>query len=544
MGTESDGDVRMNYVVGSGPAGTMCAAALLDAGQPVTMLDVGRSLEPDRLDMVRSLRMHEPQDWATEDVAAIRDIQRQGSSAVDLKRTYGSSFPYALDRLSEIEQVGTKCTISYARGGLSNVWGGGALPFTAEDLAEWPIGLDDLAPFYRSVARLIPIAGAHDDLLKTRPFYGEARPGLHLSQQAEFVYRRLQTNREYLSAHGYTAGVARVSVHSTADHFQDGCRYCSLCLSGCPYGLIYRCDETLQLLRARSLFSYQPGFKVLRIEERNADGIEIVGQNDTGGVRRLRGERVFLACGVLSTIQIVLDSLNVATADLRLPYPPYFLLPMMSLHNTKKPDQEPRHTLAQLFLEVRKPKESLHSMHLSYYSFDELMKSRLRQSLGPLQIMSRPIEAAFLGRLAAVQGFLHADEGGAIAVSYRKSFGHEQGRLRLTGNVHHGASRVIRRLVIDLAKRSRCTGLFPLFPMLTHGKPGDGNHIGGVFPMRVRPQEFETDRLGRLPSFQRCHIVDGSVMTTVPAAPPTYTIMANAYRIGTETADSYGSDGR
>ena len=540
MATGAASDVRMNYVVGSGPAGTMCAAALLEAGEPVTLLDVGRRLEPERFDIVRALQVREPEDWEPEEVAAIRDIQRHGSSAVDLKRTYGSNFPYALDRLSEIEQVGTKCTISFARGGLSNVWGGGVLPFTPDELAEWPIGLEDLAPFYKSVAQLIPVTGEIDDLATTRPFYGEARPALRLSEQAEFVHRRLQTNREYLSAHGYTGGVARLAVHSTADHFEQGCRYCSLCLSGCPYGLIYRCDETLQLLRARNLFKYQSGFKVRRIEEPDADGIVIVGEDDTGAVRRLRGGRVFLACGVLSTVQIVLDSLDIPGADLRLPYPPYFLLPMMSFHNTDRPDQERRHTLAQLFLEVHKPAESSHAMHLSYYSFDQLMKSRLSQILGPLRIMSRPVEAVVLGRLAAVQGFLHGNEGGEISVSYRKSFGHEFGHLRLIGNVHHGASRIIRRLVVDLARRSGRTGLFPIFPMLTQGKPGDGNHIGGVFPMRDRPQRFETDRLGRLQSFRRLHVVDGSVMTTVPAAPPTYTIMANACRIGMETARSSG----
>jgi hypothetical protein len=68
--------------------------------------------------------------------------------------------------------------------------------------------------------------------------------------------------------------------------------------------------------------------------------------------------------------------------------------------------------------------------------------------------------------------------------------------------------------------------------MLTPGIPGDGNHAGAVFPMRDNPGELETDRLGRLTTLKRTHIVDSSVFSTVPAASPTYTIMANAYRIG------------
>ena len=37
----------MHYVIGSGPAGVACSAALLARGDEVTMLDAGLTLEPD-----------------------------------------------------------------------------------------------------------------------------------------------------------------------------------------------------------------------------------------------------------------------------------------------------------------------------------------------------------------------------------------------------------------------------------------------------------------------------------------------------------------
>ena len=78
--------------------------------------------------------------------------------------------------------------------------------------------------------------------------------------------------------------------------------------------------------------------------------------------------------------------------------------------------------------------------------------------------------------------------------------------------------------------------MMPVPLMRILGVPGVGSHSGALFPMRERPNALETDRLGRLPGHPRIHLVDGSVLTTIPAATITYTIMANAHRIGAESA--------
>ena len=64
--------------------------------------------------------------------------------------------------------------------------------------------------------------------------------------------------------------------------------------------------------------------------------------------------------------------------------------------------------------------------------------------------------------------------------------------------------------------------------------PGGGYHSGGTLPMRRIPETFETDTLGRLPSLPGVHVVDASVLPTVPASPTAFTVMANAHRIASE----------
>jgi choline dehydrogenase-like flavoprotein len=90
----------------------------------------------------------------------------------------------------------------------------------------------------------------------------------------------------------------------------------------------------------------------------------------------------------------------------------------------------------------------------------------------------------------------------------------------------------VRRISRKLFKCSKYLRTIPLLPLLQMGKPGEGAHVGGTFPMRHTPGELETDILGRLMGMRRTHIVDASVFPSVPSTTITLSVMANAHRIG------------
>jgi len=95
---------------------------------------------------------------------------------------------------------------------------------------------------------------------------------------------------------------------------------------------------------------------------------------------------------------------------------------------------------------------------------------------------------------------------------------------------------MIRRVLAKLRRHCFQFGAWPLGPMLQVSEPGRGFHSGGSFPMRERPGELETDTLGRLSGWQRTHIVDASVLPDIPATQITFSVMANAHRIGCASA--------
>jgi choline dehydrogenase-like flavoprotein len=54
--------------------------------------------------------------------------------------------------------------------------------------------------------------------------------------------------------------------------------------------------------------------------------------------------------------------------------------------------------------------------------------------------------------------------------------------------------------------------------------------------MRREPGESDTDTLGRPPGWDRVHLIDASVLPSIPATTITLSVMANAHRIATAAA--------
>jgi hypothetical protein len=194
------------------------------------------------------------------------------------------------------------------------------------------------------------------------------------------------------------------------------------------------------------------------------------------------------------------------------------------------------HTLSQIFIELKDLKISNYFIHLQLYTYNDLIRQRLMKILRWFGPFKRLILEFFLGRLIFIQGYLHSNEGESMCVNVTDTDLHDGvWKLNLKGVLPPATRRTIRQVCYKILKSTFCFGAFPLIPFVYFGKPGEGNHIGSVFPMKTLPKNFETDILGRISSLQRVHIVDASVLPELSATTITFTSMANAYRIGTAT---------
>ncbi len=525
----------MYYVIGSGPSGVAAASALLDEGRQVTMLDVGETCEPARLDLARRLAAMPRELWSQADLAEVRGPSYFADPDQPIKRAYGSTFAYALDEMRHDSQDGTRCVQSFARGGLSNVWGAAVLPAHARDLQGWPIGLADLEGGYAAVARWMPIAGEDDGLAADFPFYGPRLPGLRPSRQATAQLTTLTAHRGELRDAGVTFGQSRLAVRSVAGAAGAACQYTGLCLTGCPYFAIWSADHALAGLQRNPNFTYRSGFRVETLRTSDAHGPTIVGSGPGGHDELLPATRVFVACGPIATARMVLHSMARYEHAITLRYQPYFLLPMLAASGTQAVESEALHALAQLFVEINAREISPFTVHLQFYTFNTFVEERLRSMLWALGPLSGLARRRLAGRLVAVQGYLHSSHSDGIAVKARADAAGRRARLELRAS--SPPRDIVNSVVRHLRRHRRRLGATPLPLMLQIGRPGDGNHCGGSFPMQQSPGPLETDALGQLRELPGVHLVDSSVLPSLPATTFTYTVMANAHRIARAVAN-------
>jgi choline dehydrogenase-like flavoprotein len=494
------------------------------------MLDSGLEIEQNRSELVTALSSTQPAQWSASQLSRLKGMAGN-SKGVPLKLLFGSDFPYR-ETENRIPWRATDTGIrpSLALGGLSNVWGGAMLPTRQHDIPDWPIDVASLEPHFRAVTAISGLAAQKDDLESLFPLYCE-RPGtLPSSQQAELLLRNLNRHRKQLRHRGWTFGRSRLAVRGVGGLAGKPCVSCGFCMHGCPYGCIYNSATTVRELQSNPNFRYQRDFLVHSLNEQ-VDQVQVIGRHlATNEPLLSTGSRVYLAAGVIPTAQIVLRSQAAYNRPLSLRDSQYFLAPILMAQATPGVHQEALHTLSQAFIELHRPAISRYGIHLQAYTYSDTIGEAIRQSLGPLSFLAPYLEQ----RMVIIQGYLHSDLSSSINMTLKGDPGGDF--LELEANKNLATPAVVRSVVMEILSQAfRIRGLI-VPPMLQIAEPGRGYHSGGSIPMKHSPGPFESDCLGRPHGWSRIHCVDASSLPSIPSTTITFTVMANAHRIGWEAA--------
>lgn len=502
-----------DIVIGSGPSGVSAAKALLARGRSVVMLDGGKTLE-DQAEAAKSeFAEIGPDAWSPDQRAAYQ--APQFATPAGQARRFGSDFamePAASTLAPDQDWLGLRA--SHAVGGLSNLWGSAILPNRQSDISDWPITIDDLSPHYARVADFMPVSAKSDDLAELFPGFSVAdRTSIPPSPQAAALIKRLDRSKRSLPA-SFHYGASRVAVSAA-------CKRCAMCLHGCPWNLIYSASHTLDTMRGQTGFEYRPGTFIESFEE-TTDGVFL--GTHTGDT--LKADRVFVATGVLETARLVLRSLP-SLGALTLKDSQHGFVPM--LHRwfaPARPDALPTTTLPQAFVEIDDPEVSPHLVHSQIYTWNEHYLRDLMENYGHKIPGSAPLWRILSRRLIVAQMFLHSDHSAQIGLRLNRD-----GKLDAELKENADTAKVFERAKKTLSPAMSKAGLTTLGFATRMGAAGSSFHTGGSLAMAKQPVARQSDVLGRPYGLNRVHIVDASVLPSIPATTITFSVMANAHRI-------------
>jgi choline dehydrogenase-like flavoprotein len=529
-------------VIGSGPAGIACADALLRSGKQVVILDGGHCLEADKAKLLQSLSAYPPGADSDHTRSVLRELRvasaswatsETAGSRLPEKLTYGSDYPYRdSETFTGIGRDQAHLVGSLAVGGLSTVWGASVLPYSLSDLDDWPEGIGSLEPYYREVETSLLYLSASPENHVARflgyQFAANKTP-LRLQAHARDVLIRSRRHSVWLASNGVFIDQAVVAIDASA------CVYCGHCLAGCPWSLINSSTIKLQqMLATHERFRYRPNLIVDHFVE-TPSGVEIYGDDRLTGERHVvRADRCFIAAGAIHSTKIVADSLRIPGTSFVLKDSAYFVVPAVALAAEQRPTGE-MYTLAQLFCEILDPEISKRIVHLQIYGQSEFLTREIEDKLPAWLPMRRQAVSLVSSRTLILQMFLHSDE--SAQARLRLVTDARRSRFVATVEPNPRAEWVFGRMMRKLIRLAPRTGMLPLILLAKHAPFGRSFHFGGSLPMRDNPSDpFETDILGRPVGLRRVHVVDASVFPSIPATTIAFSVMANAYRIGSRAA--------
>lgn len=533
-------------IIGSGMAGLATAYALLERGITPTILDVGEFLDPKRRAIVTTFHDSPRASWSETDYSLISQNPTIGKRGLPKKLHFGSDYIYANNRtFAPLKSMvsGRVPFPTFAKGGFSNIWGGAVLPVNPSDMTDWPIGFQDLEPYFKKVANYLPICGGEGTLSRSFPLFKEEPGCLDPGPQGTLLLEDLNRVKNTLFTRNMLYGKARLSVYT--DRFTpDGvlpCVGCGECFVGCVYGSIFSTIPVLSDLIRKNRIEYRPNTAVRTIREE--DGKAILGTIDvaTDSQYEHSYDAVFVAAGPINSTRILLQSKKIYDHSVFMKESQKFVIPLIRKHGAQTAAESPSATLASVFVEFKVQELSDHWIHMQVVPMNQMILDSVKLP-GIDHPWGRRLWNPLLRRTMLGWCGLHSDHSSHVELRLRRGTDSKADLLEIDFEVSSHAKNAVRKATNTLLRNGMSFDTLFLPWLVRLSNPGSGTHCGGSFPMKkVRDGLFESDIFGRPFDWTSVFVVDSSVLPSIPGTTLAFTMMANAYRIGSQAPLSSGS---
>ncbi|GGO96018.1 GMC oxidoreductase [Stakelama pacifica] len=303
-------------VIGSGVSGGWAAKELTEKGMRVLMLDRGYMVEhgsgypydgTPAFDL--PARGNVPQPIIDSDYF----IAKHGYVSSSNVQFYNDDRlnPYAFDEGEAFRWIRPA-----AVGGKSLIWGRWCFRWSPADFeankregvgGEWPIGYDELAPWYSYVENYAGVSGSRENLAYLPD--SEFQPPMPMNIAEKWLKERLEAQFP-----GRKLIHARVSnmTEDKPEQNRTRCQYRNQCSNGCSFGAYFSTQAvTLPAARATGRLTVRPNAVVSNLEydpaSKRVTGVRFV-DAETGQAEVVKADLVFLCASAMASVQILMNS--------------------------------------------------------------------------------------------------------------------------------------------------------------------------------------------------------------------------------------------
>lgn len=522
-------------ILGSGASGVFAAVGLIDRGIRPTIIDVGHT--PCMTSRIKN-NIYDINDKDVLQKLIIGD-SLEGLDNFKYNHHYKSprlrapQFKFVTaDTDKYLNYCGNNKEIvsSLSMGGLANAWGAGSFRYTSAELAQTPISYEDLRTHYDRVAELVGISGTNNDDLA--PFF-QTEPNIqdpvNLSKISTQLYTNYNKKKQILNNEGIYVGRARLAAITKKINNRTPVEYLNTEFWDSSNDAIYTPRWTLQQLISSNKVDYIPNIFVSKISEIQ-NCIELTGTRiNTNEEVKIRSENLILATGTLQTSSLLLRSFPEKLPDkLKLLDNFSFQIPFFVPRFFGSQIDKQAFGSADLSIMFEKNKFN-HNMQGSIFNITSIPKSEFYDKMPFSSSLNTKLIKSMIPAMGAM--FVFVENNGDYYSEV--SVDHQTGQT-----VIHKSSQPPKIDYFHLCVVLQKLGLWTL-PQLIQKVPFGGSiHYTGTLPMTNKPNVTERTNVdGTLAFCKRIRIADGSWLPNIPSKHPTYTLMANAHRIGTLLAE-------
>jgi choline dehydrogenase-like flavoprotein len=510
-------------IVGSGPSGVASALGFAGNGIVPLILDVGHeapNVDPPGINFYDYRKTHDSFNvMVGEKHEVLEHVIKKKTASPKVSSPYMQFVTRDTEKLSPLD--GNSSVVqSFAMGGLASAWGAGLYRCVEDDLVNLPISAAELSPYYDKLTEEIGISGDDDDLT---PFFGSTEnllKPIQLSKKSLKLFSTYQKNRSKFNIEGTFIGRSRLGVLTRNFDNRSACDYHNheMWFPNLPY--IYTPAFTLKKLIKEKKVIYHKSV-IVKHWSRDNNHIVVHAQdiNDNSNLS-FKCKKLILAAGTINSSKIVLNSKR--DFNTRLPLKDNSLVQIPLVFPS--------------FIGSKFEKEALSLTHLNVVFNLKEYDLRLQGSIIELSSPARSIFYEMLplsakDNLVFIRLFLPSL---LVLFLYLPSRKESDGYVKLKHDNKlevcnpHGKvdKRILKKVIRTFLRMGIITHSLFIKP------PEHAMHYGGTLPMVEKPiKDYHCSTLGEIYGEPDVHLVDGSLLSFIPAKNLSFTLMANAMRI-------------